>query len=141
MAHRTIFLISTLLCAAALHGAASAGTLSVTVKGVANANGHIIVSVCDKQTFLKHCALSLSEEARSGSVTARFADVPPGRYAISVLHDENDNKKMDRNFIGIPKEGYGFSRDAKVIAGPPSFDDAAFDVAEAPGEQTLSLRY
>lgn len=140
MAQRTI-LSTTLLCAAAIHGAATAGALSVTVNGVANTHGHIIVSVCDKQTFLKRCALSVSEEARNGSVTARFGDVPAGRYAISVLHDENDNKKMDRNFIGIPKEGYGFSRDAKVIAGPPSFDDAAFDVAEAAGEQVLSLRY
>lgn len=141
MTHRTIFLMSSFIGAAALHGAAAAGALSVTVKGVANTNGHIIVSLCDKQTFLKRCALSLSEEARNGTVTARFDDVPAGRYAISVLHDENDNKKMDRNLIGIPKEGYGFSRDAKVIAGPPSFEDAAFDVAEAPGEQVLSLRY
>jgi uncharacterized protein (DUF2141 family) len=135
MAHRTILLISTFICGAALHGAVAAGALSVSVKGVLNTNGHIIVSVCDKQRFLKHCALSVS------SVTARLDDVPTGRYAISVLHDENDNQKMDRNFIGIPKEGYGFSRDAKVVAGPPSFDDAAFDVAAAPGEQTLSLRY
>jgi uncharacterized protein (DUF2141 family) len=48
-----------------------------------------------------------------------------GKYAISVLHDENENNKIDFNFIGIPKEGYGFSNNPKIMFGPPSFDDCA----------------
>lgn len=52
---------------------------------------------------------------------------PAGTYAIAVLHDEDGDGDMDRDFIGIPQEGYGFSSGARPGFGPPSFDDAAFD--------------
>ncbi len=50
-----------------------------------------------------------------------------GTYAIAVLHDEDGDGDMDRDFIGIPQEGYGFSSGARPGFGPPSFDDAAFE--------------
>ncbi|HPQ07631.1 MAG TPA: DUF2141 domain-containing protein [Bacteroidia bacterium] len=50
-----------------------------------------------------------------------------GKYAISVLHDENENNKIDFNFIGIPKEGYGFSNNPKIMFGPPGFDDCVIN--------------
>ena len=66
------------------------------------------------------------------SATCRFEGLPAGRYAVAVVHDENGNGKMDRNFLGIPKEGYGASNNAKGSMGPPKFKDAAFVVgAEA----------
>ena len=55
-----------------------------------------------------------------------FADLGPGVYAVTVLHDENGNGKMDTDWMGIPKEGYGATRDAKGFMGPPKFKDAAF---------------
>ena len=73
------------------------------------------------------------------SVTLTFRDVKPGRYAIALLHDENDNGKADRAAMMIPTEGFGFSRDARVRFGPPKFGEAAFDVA--PGtNQKLAIR-
>ena len=65
----------------------------------------------------------------------------PGRYAIAVHHDENDNKEMDLGLLGIPKEGYGFSNNARVIFGPPVFDAASFDVASEKTEIVLNLNY
>jgi uncharacterized protein (DUF2141 family) len=75
------------------------------------------------------------------SVTFDFGAVPAGRYAISVLHDENGNGKIDRALGLMPKEGYGFSRDAAVRFGPPSFRRAAFDVGDVAVRQTIRMRY
>ena len=78
----------------------------------------------------------------AGSVTLTFKGVKPGRYAIALLHDENGNGKADRAAMMIPKEGFGFSRDAKVRFGPPKFAEAAFDVAPGASEKlTIRMRY
>ena len=69
-----------------------------------------------------------------------FRNVPAGRYAIALLHDENANRKMDKVLM-LPKEGFGFSRDAKVRMGPPSFSDAAFKVDEGGTDQSIRMRY
>jgi uncharacterized protein (DUF2141 family) len=53
-----------------------------------------------------------------------FKGVPAGAYAVTVLHDENLNGKMDFNMLGIPTKGYGFSNDAKATVKPPSFEAA-----------------
>ena len=60
------------------------------------------------------------------SATIIFKSVPPGSYAIAILHDENNNQKMDKNMLGIPKEGYGFSNNASAPFGPPSYKKAKF---------------
>jgi len=67
-----------------------------------------------------------------------FADLAPGVYAVTMLHDENQNGKMDADWMGIPKEGYGATRDAKGIMGPPKFKDAAFTYKG--GGLTLQIR-
>ncbi|MFT4760943.1 MAG: hypothetical protein ACI9XO_001668 [Paraglaciecola sp.] len=55
-------------------------------------------------------------------------NIPNGKYAISVFHDENSNGELDTGMFGIPKEGYGFSNNAKGVFGPPSFEDSSFEV-------------
>lgn len=54
--------------------------------------------------------------------------VPPGRYAVVVIHDENSNMKLDRNFMGVPKEGFGFSNNPHVVFSAPSFQTASAQV-------------
>lgn len=75
------------------------------------------------------------------TVSFTFRNVKPGRYAIALLHDENDNGKADRALMMMPTEGFGFSRDAKVKMGPPKFRDAAFDVTAADQSQSIRMRY
>jgi len=65
-------------------------------------------------------------DIQQGSSEVTFTDLPPGEYAVSLLHDENGNEKMDTNFLGIPREGYGTSNNAAAIFGPPKFKDARF---------------
>jgi len=61
----------------------------------------------------------------------KLSNMPAGEYAIALLHDENDDKKMNTNFFGIPKEGYGFSNNVMGIAGPPSFNKAKCTLKES----------
>lgn len=76
--------------------------------------------------------------------TARcdFAGVPPGTYAISVMHDENDNQKLDKNFLGIPTEGYGVSNNHTYAMSSPTWQESKF-VVEAGKNLGLAvaLRY
>jgi uncharacterized protein (DUF2141 family) len=67
-----------------------------------------------------------------------FSDVPQGIYAVSVLHDENLNGKLDKNFMGIPKEGYGPSNNPAKKRRAPTFDEAKFSL-DAP-EQTIEIK-
>lgn len=57
-----------------------------------------------------------------------FQNVPPGNYALFVFHDENSNNKIDKNFVGIPKEGYGASKNKLPFAGAPTFNENRFTV-------------
>lgn len=75
------------------------------------------------------------------TVTLRFTGVKPGNYAVALLHDENNNGKADRTLGMIPKEGYGFSRDAKVSMGPPSYKDAVFTMGSSAQRLTIKMRY
>lgn len=67
--------------------------------------------------------------------------LPPGRYAIAVIHDENSNHKLDRNMIGWPKEGFGFANNPKVGLSAPSFNSAAMQVDCPVTETTIHLIY
>jgi uncharacterized protein (DUF2141 family) len=68
--------------------------------------------------------------AREGENVIAVPGVPKGTWAVLVYQDENGNGELDRNFIGIPKENYGFSRDAASKFGPPGFDEAAIEVGD-----------
>jgi uncharacterized protein (DUF2141 family) len=77
----------------------------------------------------------------SGTATTVTLQVPPGRYALVALHDENSNHKLDKNMFGIPKEGFGFSNNPHVVLSAPSFDTAAMQVACPTTETTIHLIY
>jgi len=70
-----------------------------------------------------------------------FKKIPDGIYAVSVFHDENSNSKLDKNFLGIPKEGYGFSNNAKAILSAPSFNDAKFKISTQTVNLNIKIEY
>ena len=121
---------------------AQGGVVEVEVSGVRAGRGHILVAVCTQAEFLQErCGFNGSTEAQPGTATVRVAGVPPGRYAVQAWHDENDNGRIKRDFLGIPSEGIGFSRNAPIRLGPPSFEDAAFTVEAGGARTALKLRY
>ncbi len=121
---------------------AEPGVLEVTVTGVRSAAGHVLVAICDKATFLQpSCEYHGRVAAVAGSVVVRITGIPPGTYAAQAYQDENDNNKIDRNVLGIPAEGIGFSNDARMLFGPPSFNEAAFVLTQGGGTISFRLRY
>ena len=78
--------------------------------------------------------------AVAGETVITLQDVPVGTYAIEVYQDINSNGKMDSNFLGIPKEPYGFSRDARPWLSRPKFSRVEFDVAPGQNTQLLHLQ-
>jgi uncharacterized protein (DUF2141 family) len=119
--------------------------VTVRITGLRSSEG--VVRACmttDPERFPKcrgapraHRATVAADEA----LTLTFHGVEPGRYAIALLHDENGNGEADRALGLMPKEGFGFSRDAKVRMGPPSFEDAAFEVNGRASTQAIRMRY
>ena len=120
---------------------AGAAPLDVTVANVRNDKGTVRVAACTQRTFTKEtCEHIGSAKAKPGGTVVRL-DVPPGTWAVQAYQDENDNGKIDTNFLGLPTEGIGFSNDAPMRMGPPSFGDAAFQLGAGGGRIRLSLRY
>ena len=122
----------------------AATSVSITVSGLRNGDGIVQACLTSQPRHFPDCrddpaSHRLSVHARTGMVL-QFDDVQPGTYAVALLHDENGNGRADRVLM-IPREGFGFSRDAPVRMGPPGFDEAAFTVGTAPVRQTIRMRY
>ncbi|MET0982590.1 MAG: DUF2141 domain-containing protein [Telluria sp.] len=120
--------------------AAWSATVEVRVSGALGAKGTVNVAVCDRERFLKQCAYSGSAPAQAGETTVVIKGVPSGTWAVLAYQDENSNGELDRNLIGIPKEPYGFSRDARSKFGPPRFEDAVIELGDAPAVTNVRLR-
>ena len=91
--------------------------------------------------FLHSATNVMIIKIRKAQARCDFEDIPPGTYAMVVIHDENMNGKLDTNALGIPKEGYGFSNDAKKWLGTPSFSAASFPYDGQNIDLTMSLHY
>ncbi|MFN3468971.1 MAG: DUF2141 domain-containing protein [Novosphingobium sp.] len=120
-------------------------TVTVDITGLRNTKG--LVHLCmtaNVKLFPEGCGQDPARRVVSAPASEDgplvLRDVPPGRYAIVLLHDENSNKKMDKALF-LPKEGFGFSRDAPVKMAPPKFDAAAIDVTGAPLRIRMKVRY
>jgi uncharacterized protein (DUF2141 family) len=70
------------------------------------------------------------QNAQKGEVSFVFTDLDPGKYAIVVYHDENQNKICDKNFFGVPTEAYAFSNNVRPKLSVPSFDDCAVNLQQ-----------
>ena len=104
--------------------------ISVSISGLKNNNGYVMIGLYNKKdAFLNKTFKGNSVVITDKKATLVFNDIPNGEYAVSFFHDANSNGKMDTNFVGIPKESYGASNNAKGFFGPPKYDDAKFLVA------------
>jgi uncharacterized protein (DUF2141 family) len=112
--------------------------LQVTVTNIKGHKGDIIVGIFDSdENFLKKPLDGRLAKANGDSITVVFENLKPGKYAVSVLHDANRNKDLDKNKLGIPKEGFGFSNNVLGAMGPPSFNRAIIDLT--PEQKDLDI--
>ncbi len=103
------------------------GSLTVTVSNVRSSKGRIVVDICPKDRFLEDgCTAHGEAPARAGTTVVTINNIPAGQYAAQAFHDENSNDELDRAMFGIPKEGVGFSRNARIRLSPPKWADAMF---------------
>ncbi|MEM6348137.1 MAG: DUF2141 domain-containing protein [Bacteroidota bacterium] len=119
--------------------------ISITVHHIRSEKGMIRIGVYDRaDTFNKE---PVSTHAfpktgiQNGELQCQFK-LGPGKYAFSLLDDENGDNEMNYNFVGIPTEGFGFSRDAKIqLMSPPDFEDCALQVGSGKHEWRIKVRY
>ena len=127
-------LIATAVVTGTLFGSVQSGMaadVSVTVKEIRQLQGTLLVSIfADKESYDngKPIGFDMVKVSKTKETTI-FKDLKDGVYAVKLIHDKNDNKKMDTNILGTPKEGYGFSNDSGSF-GPASFEDAKFEVKD-----------
>jgi len=100
--------------------------LEVQIKGMSNSKGKIMVALYDKNSFMKKPLRTATAQISriSEGVSLVFDNLPAGEYAISTYHDENNNDRLDTNFLGMPTEKYGFSNNAPARFGAPTFEKA-----------------
>ena len=121
---------------------AQSTSLEVTVKNIKGTKGTIRVGLFNnEEQFLKTPLKGKVVKVSGTEVKVTFEDLPFGDYAVSVIHDENENGELDSNAIGMPKEGFAFGNNAMGTFGPPSFNKAKVKVGDSPVQQTVSLKY
>ena len=121
---------------------AAAGDVTVRLEDLRNGRGSVLVAICPPEAFLGlDCPYHGRAAARDSAAEVTIGGVPPGTYAVQAIHDENDNRELDRTFFGFPREGLAFSRDAPMRMGPPRFSEAAVRIGEGGSSVTLTMRY
>lgn len=113
----------------------------VEIIGLKNSNGKVLITIFDKEKGFpenpQNAFKSSVIEIKNKQAFIEFSCTPQKEYAIALLHDENNSGDMDKNFFGIPKEGYAFSNNYRPTIKSPSFKQASF---KASGEKiTLKL--
>jgi uncharacterized protein (DUF2141 family) len=112
--------------------------LTINIAGLSSDKGSLLVGVYNtKESFLKKPFESDIIKIINKKSIITFKNIPKGAYAVSFIHDENDNKKLDTNFIGIPKEDFGCSNNAQGFMGPPKYEDAKFQLRE---NKTINIK-
>lgn len=119
-------------------------SILVEIGGLRSNRGQILACMTANPKTFPDCqkdpnARHLTVPAVNGE-TVQFKDVPQGRYAIALFHDENGNGRMDKMMM-LPKEGFGFSRDAPLKFGPPRFGAASFQVGPNQLRTAIKVRY
>ena len=110
------------------------GSLTVVVVDLENDEGQVVIALLDSAEAYEEDMVAFREampKISERKVSVTFEDVPYGTYALKVVHDENGNGKLDTNFIGIPKEHFGFSNNAMGRFGPPDFEQTKFVLESA----------
>jgi uncharacterized protein (DUF2141 family) len=124
---------------------ATAAVLHVRVVKLRNSTGQVICTLfnspaafpSDSNKAVGQMAVPIKDDA----AVCSFGGLAPGTYALVTFHDENSNGKFDRNWLGLPKEGFAFSNNVRPVFSPPSFKAAAFDYAGGDLWLTVTMRY
>ena len=137
---RIIFIISFVFINSFQLMAQELSTINVQVKNLRSDEGQLMAGLYkSEEDFLSQVYRGEVVKIKDGIATISFLNIPQGTYAVSVFHDENSNNKLDTNFLGIPKEDYGASNNAKGFMGPPKWEDAVIRLTDKPLDIVIKI--
>ncbi len=120
-------------------------TLTIHVTGFRNSKGllgaELFTSSAGWPEAVDHAFRHESFPIEGDHATAVFRQLPAGKYGVVVLHDENENKKLDRNLLQVPKEGFGFGNNPHVLLTAPPLDRASVPVTCPSTTTSIKLIY
>jgi uncharacterized protein (DUF2141 family) len=120
-----------------------AATLEVSIHAVRNSRGVVHACLTRDSAAFPDCSrdpAALKQTVAASTRTLRFAGVAPGHYALTLFHDENGNQRLD-TLLGIPREGFGFSRNPVVRFGAPKFRQVGVEIAPGLARQSVRMQY
>jgi uncharacterized protein (DUF2141 family) len=141
--NRPVALAALLPAAALMLGAAPIARLDVAVSQMRSAKGLLRVWLTADPDNFPACvddADAITRSVPANAHSLRFEGLPHGQYAVAVIHDENSNARLD-TFAGIPREGFGFSRNPPIRFGAPRFAAARFAVTGDANQQQIRMHY
>lgn len=124
-----LFFFSSLLFSQDELDSLQTGSLKLKIIGIENDEGTIAVALSNsREDYESYDTVYRAANIKIANNAAEhiFDDLPFGEYAIKVYHDENSDGEINRNFLGIPSEDYGFSNNPSASFGPADYDDAKF---------------
>jgi len=118
------------------------GQVIVNIEGLKSDKGELILALFNNEdSYLKEDFIHKKVKVdNTGNTIVTFDDLPVGEYSVSVIHDENENGKLDKNVVGIPKESFGFSNVSLGWFGPPSYENTKFTLSSEKVEVTVKLK-
>lgn len=134
-----------LACALPLMAASPpAGRLEIAVEGLRSTKGNVLICLTQNEHYFPDCSgdpvrRELTIPATEAAL-AHIDGIAPGEYALSLIHDENGNGKLDTR-LGIPREGVGFSRNPRLMFGPPGFSNVRFTIPGGQTRTTVRVKY
>ena len=121
----------------------STGKLIIDISGFPSSDGFAMVALNNSDESYQggeDAAIAKTKTMVVGQkVQVIFTNLPYGWYGISLYHDENNNGKLDKNMMGIPKEAYGFSNNAKGFLGKPDYKDVKFELNSSEKQIDIKL--
>ena len=132
-----------LLALQALGAAAPTASVDIQVSGLRNDRGLVHACLTRHPSHFPDCQGDPSAVTHSVAASAPsllVSGLPPGTYAMALFHDENSNRKLDK-FLGVPREGFGFSRNPIIRFGPPKFEQVHIKLGSGLTQQTVRMQY
>ncbi len=143
MKTKTIFVLGILLLMEAIYSQASNSTkLTIRIQGMKNKKGNLSIALYKSDANFKQEKFSYVNRISADSDGVIVLDkIDYGNYGVAVYHDENENSKLDKNFIGMPVEGYGFSNNVKGSFGPPGLKETSVLMNQPETNLSIQLNY
>lgn len=132
-----------LIAAPLTAGSPPPASLEIDVLGLRGTRGTLHTCLTRAAAHFPDCRndpAALTQTVTAGARKIIFRDIPPGQYALAIFHDANANGKLD-TFMGIPREGFGFSRNPTIRFGAPQFDKVSIGLEPGFARASVRLQY